>query len=345
MTWSQVLTRALTAVVHNNDDKAWRELLMLPKCVLCAPNRGGRRHRKAAGAYTLDRLHRWQEGDRLGLWETRPTRPAANGQRPSPEQRRALATSLAREGFDRKACAASVSNGLCPPTAETVEALRALRPQQPPPPVPALNDLPLAPEVAPDLVARCLRAFPADTAPVPSGLRVQHLKDAAVAGSQDAFFSHLAAAVALLAQGRAPDFVVPVLAGAGLVALPKPKGGVRPIAVGEILRRLTGKCLMALVRDEARSYFYPAQLGVAVPGGVEIAIHTARAWYDRHQCSTQKVALKLDFSNAFNTVHREAVLSALTANFPSLSRWAIWCYRQPSRLQFNDWVVESSSGV
>ena len=65
--WNQVFTRALSAVVHNNDDKAWRELLMLPKCVLCAPTRGGRRHSKAAGAYTLDRLHRWQEGDRLGL--------------------------------------------------------------------------------------------------------------------------------------------------------------------------------------------------------------------------------------------------------------------------------------
>ena len=338
--WNQVFTRALSAVVHSNDDKAWRELLMLPKCVLCAPTRGGRRHSKAAGAYTLDRLHRWQEGDRLGLWESRPTRRSASGQRPSAEQRRVLATSLAREGFDRKACAALVSNGLCAPTTETLEALWALHPQQPPPMVPELNDLPLAPEVA-----RCLRAFPADTAPGPSGLRVQHLKDACIAGSQEAFFSHLAAVVTLLAQGRAPDFVAPVLAGAGLVALPKPKGGVRPIAVGEILRRLTGKCLMTTVRDEARSYFYPAQLGVAVPGGVEQAIHTARAWYDWHQCSNQKVALKLDFSNAFNTVRREVVLSTLSTNFPSLSRWATWCYRQPTRLQFDEWVVESSCGV
>ena len=103
--------------------------------------------------------------------------------------------------------------------------------------------------------------------------------------------------------------------------------------------------LMTLVRDEARSHFYPAQLGVAVPGGVEIAIHTVRAWYDRHQGCSQKVALKLDFSNAFNTVRREAVLSAVTANFPGLSRWATWCYRQPTRLQFAEWVVESSSGV
>ena len=61
--WAQVLTRALAAAAHRNDDKAWRELCMLPKCVLCAPHRGGRQHRKATAAYTLGRLHRWQEGE------------------------------------------------------------------------------------------------------------------------------------------------------------------------------------------------------------------------------------------------------------------------------------------
>ena len=111
------------SVVHTNDDKAGRELLMLPKCVLCAPPRFSPRHQKAVGACILDRLHRWQEGERLGLWDSRPSRQTANGQHPSAEQRRALATSLAREGFDRKACAGVVSNGLCAPTAETMAAL------------------------------------------------------------------------------------------------------------------------------------------------------------------------------------------------------------------------------
>ena len=170
--------------------------------------------------------------------------------------------------------------------------------------------------------SRDLRAFPPETAPGPSGLRVQHLKDANVAGGSDAFLSQLTAVVNLLAQGRAPEFLAPVLAGAGLVALPKPQGGVRPIAVGEILRRLTGKCLMGIVRNDAQSFFWPAQVGVAVPGGAEKAIHTVRAWHRRHQTSSDKVALKLDFANAFNTVRRDAVLSAIRDRFP---RWATWC--------------------
>ena len=274
-----------------------------------------------------------------GLGRPRRTTP------PSPEAKRSLATSLAREGFDRKACAALLSKGLCPESDTTAQALQALHPRSPPPSAPPLHDLPVGPDIAPDLVARCLRAFPSDTAPGPTGLRVQQLKDACVAGGTEAFLAQLAAVVQLLAHGRAPACVSPVLGGAGLVALPKPTGGVRPIAVGEILRRLTGKCLMSVVREDARQLLWPVQVGVAVPNGSEIAIHTVRAWSRRHMGSSTKVLLKLDFSNAFNCVSRAVVLEEVRAHFPQLARWATWCYGQPSRLQFGARTLESCCGV
>ncbi|CAE7388821.1 unnamed protein product [Symbiodinium natans] len=305
-TWAQVLTRALAAVAHHNDERA-------------------------AAAFTLDRLQRWQEGEHMALWHTRPVHQRRTGTPPTPEERRDMAVAFGREGFDRKACAALMSPGLCPPNAETVRSLEALHPQGPPPSERLLQDLPLPPDIAPELVARSLRAFPAETAPGPTGLRVQHLREACLAGAADNLLAQLAAVVQLLAQGRAPAFVAPVLAGAGLVALPKPSGGVRPIAVGELLRRLTGKCLMALVQDDARTHFWPAQVGVAVKGGAEKAIHTVRAWAKRHAGSSSKVLVKLDFSNAFNSVSQEAVLHQTTANFPAMARWAVWCYRQPTR--------------
>ena len=129
------------------------------------------------------------------------------------------------------------------------------------------------------------------------------------------------------------------------MALTKPNGGLRPIAVGELLRRPAGKCLMNLVREDAGSYFWPAQVGVAVKKGCEKAVHTVRAWVERHAGSSQKVLVKLDFANAFNSVQRDAVLQQVVDHFPALSRWATWCYRQPTRLQFGDRVLSSSSGV
>ena len=335
----------LAAVVHHNDEQSWRELLMLPRCVLGVPPRGGRKHAKASAAYTLDRLHQWQHGERQSLWDSRGSLGGRRHKQPSAEEKRSLATALAREGFDRKACNALLSQGLCPPTAATTQALQALHPAQPPPTTWPLAAQPLAPVLVPEAIARALRSFPADTAAGPSGLRVQHLREACAAGSADALLQQLCGVVSLLAQGHACPAVAPSLAGASLVALPKPAGGVRPIAVGEILRRLTAKCLMEAVRADARQHFAPAQLGVAIPGGAEAAVHTARAWYDRHQGQPGKVLVKLDFKNAFNLVSRQAVLDTVTARFPALTRWVTWCYKQPSDLHFGTTTLLSAGGV
>ena len=318
---------------------------MLPQCVLDPPRRSGRRHAKAAAAYTLDRLKRWEEGERVALWETRQ-QPLRSGRRaPTAEERRDMATNLAREGFDGKACAALLATGLLPETAETVAALRRLHPQRPPPSMPAMHDLPPAPEIVPEVVAKALRSFPAASAPGPSGLRASHLLEACTAGGSAGFLEQLAAVTSLLARGQACPDAAAVLAGAGLVAVPKQKGGARPIAIGEILRRLTGKCLMSHVRARAREHFFPAQVGVAVPAGAETAVHAVRAWVARNQATPNKVLLKLDYENAFNRVDRQRVLSAVTAHFPELARWAAWCYTRPTSLRFGQSVLLSACGV
>ena len=342
--WSQTLTRALATVVHRNDEQAWQELLMLPRCVLGTPPRSGRKHVKASAAYTLDRLHRWQQGERMSLWESRGRLLGGAGRSkpPTVDEQRALATALAREGFDRKACNALLSEGLCPQTAATTQALQAL---QPVPTTPKLAAQPLAPVLVPDAVARALRSFSADTAAGPSGLRVQHLREACASGSSEALLQQLCGVVGLLAQGQACAAVAPCLAGASLVALPKPNGGVRPIAVGEILRRLTAKCLMEAVRDEARQHFAPVQLGAATAGGAEAAVHTARAWHERNAGHTGKILVKLDFKNAFNLVSRQAVLDSAALRFPARTRWVIWCYKQPSELHFGQTHLLSAGGV
>ena len=59
-----------------------------------------------------------------------------------------------------------------------------------------------------------------------------------------------------------PPEVVPHLCGATLFACRKKSGGVRPIAVGEVLHRLISKCLTHAVQDEAISTLTPLQLGV-----------------------------------------------------------------------------------
>lgn len=252
---------------------------------------------------------------------------------------------LAREGFDKKACAALLSQGLCSETPDTVAALRQLHPTSPAPSVPPLHELPMALVLDVECVSKALRSFPADTAPGPTGLRVQHVRDALGLGAADALLEQLTAVINLLVQGHACNSIMPLLAGAGLVALPKPSQGVRPIAIGELLRRLTAKCLTHEVRADAKAYLWPAQVGVAVKAGGEVAVHTLRAWVGRRAASDNSVVVKVDFRNAFNTVSRDVVLREVREHFPALARWASWCYQAPSTPQFGNTTISCSSGV
>eukprot|EP00662_Eupelagonemidae_sp_cell21_P016174 gene16174-22683_t len=64
-----------------------------------------------------------------------------------------------------------------------------------------------------------------------------------------------------LARGAAPAELAAHLAGAELIALSKKAGGVRPIAMGEVTRRLVAKCLCDAFRDDARAWLWPFQIG------------------------------------------------------------------------------------
>ena len=86
--------------------------------------------------------------------------------------------------------------------------------------------------------------------------------------------------VNLLASGKVLILVSKFLAGTNLMALNKFKHGlvpdIRPIAVREVLRRLTGKCLDALVKEKAAEFFQPLQFGVACPSGSGRVVHGLR---------------------------------------------------------------------
>ena len=106
---------------------------------------------------------------------------------------------------------------------------------------------------------------------------MQHLLDAADAPSP--FLPALRNNLNVWLSGRIPEALSIQLAGGVLVALRKVKPGaeddVRPIAIGEILRRLAAKCALASVHDEAKVFFQPHQSFLERPGA-EAIVHRVR---------------------------------------------------------------------
>lgn len=176
-------------------------------------------------------------------------------------------------------------------------------------------------------------------------MRGDHLREALATAHGDEVATHLAAVVQLLVSGQALLELAPHLAGACLHALPKGPADVRPIAVGETLRRLASKSLCVSFREDARQWLSPMQVGVGVPMGAEAAVHTTRQWLHRNSGNAIKVFVKLDFTNAFNTVDRAHLLREVRLRLPGLACWAEWCYSHHSRLLFQGTAISSEAGV
>ena len=81
----------------------------------------------------------------------------------------------------------------------------------------------------------------------------------------------------LLLSGEVPEFARQVFYGARLCALGKKDGGVRPIAVGNVLRRLAAKVGARPSSARLGSELRPIQLGFSTRGGCEAAVHAARS--------------------------------------------------------------------
>ncbi len=128
---------------------------------------------------------------------------------------------------------------------------------------------------------------------------------------------------------------------ASLAALPKDDGDLRPIAVGEVFRRLASKCLASVSRESARSLLEPSQLGVGSRRACEAIVHVVRKWFNVHAEDHHRVLAQIDLANAFNTVERHALLEAARAFMPSLVPWVDCAYGQASFLLIGDAEIDS----
>src|SRR6218665_2766551 len=89
----------------------------------------------------------------------------------------------------------------------------------------------------------------------------------------------MTALVNLLLAGTCPQEIRTILFEGTLFALRKNSGGLRPIAIGYMWRRLSSKCANAYAILKVTPFLSPKQLGVGVTRGCEAAIHATRRFF------------------------------------------------------------------
>ena len=168
-----------------------------------------------------------------------------------------------------------------------------------------------------DEVARAIKSFPLGSSGGITRLRPQHLKEALRidAGDQrNRVLQQLTSLVNVIVSNRLPAYLAPVLLGANVTALNKKNGGVRPIAIGETVRRIACKCMLKRAVLSLSSLLSPHQLGCGVRAGIDAAIHSMR---HKIACASDSdILLKLDFQNAFNTIRRDHIADCLFKHAP-----------------------------
>ena len=98
---------------------------------------------------------------------------------------------------------------------------------------------------------------------------------------------------------------------------------VRPLGLGECLRRTIHSAVVSQYRNTLSSHLWPQQVAVGVPAGISLLVFGARALLELHP---DWVIVKIDLRNAYNEISRAKIFERLCEN-PELRDLApfFWC--------------------
>ncbi|KAL5497492.1 hypothetical protein EMCRGX_G013967 [Ephydatia muelleri] len=133
-------------------------------------------------------------------------------------------------------------------------------------------------------------------------------------------------AIAAVTRRLCSEFVDPeglsALVGCRLIALDK-NPGVRPIGIGETLRRIIARAVLSTFKDDILMAAGPMQLCAGQESGCEAAVHVMQKLFNSPEV---EAVLLVDATNAFNSINRQ------TALCPVISTILINTYRDDVNL-------------
>ena len=308
-----------------------------------------RRNRPAAQRnYTYHRLHRWNV-DRARLIQDLLTPVPVMDSTSVPLVPHSFQSNLRRaerlireDGQLGKALQALHSQGIADNSPATIAALRSKHPQSALPahsgPLPSH-----ALKVGSKHVLQQLQSFSRGTAGSRSGWRVSHFL--ALCQFQS-FIAEFTSFINMFLSNRTPVELSALVVSGSLVPILKKDGGIRPVVVGEVFRRLISKLCVYSIRPDIMQYLQPIQLGVGLSGGTEAVLHAFnRAIRSEQLVSEDQILSLVDFENAFNEVSRQRFLDIILLRFPAIYPWVSFCYSIGAPLFVQRDIIYATTGV
>nr|GEV89797.1 hypothetical protein [Tanacetum cinerariifolium] len=240
------------------------------------------------------------------------------------------------------------SSGVAPYIKDTLEDIKTKHPFKP---APSLPHIPLDHHhliASQSVILDEIKSFPRGMSCRRDGLRAPHLIDClsgSVVAISDELVSSITHVVNLFLHGSCPKLLGEFIASAPLTPLVKPGGGIRPIAVGTVWRRLVSNVSALMISHSLDGYLDDLQFGVGVSGASEAILHAVNRLIKGRGDEVGLSMLLVDFKNAFNLVDREVMLREVRLRCPAISRWMEFGYSNAARLYYGEHILWSCQGV
>ena len=348
---ASALNNVIKSACETDSERDWRKLLRFSSLCFKKPKRGGKR--QPSLATTVKRQINDFLADPLRPLEAAASKQSVKRSRDKDMYAKLVAKKLANNDIKGAIRILSSDDTTLPFDHDTLSLLKEKHPVPHPDSdvvaPPDSDEVATALQLSESQVLKAIQSFPGGSAGGCDLLLPQHLKDltskvCGETGSQ--LLNSITRLSNKMLRGDIPEQMLPFLYGASLIAFSKPSGGVRPIAIGNTFRRLTAKAAALAAKEAVKTKLFPLQLGVAVPGGAEAIVHTARSYCRSNLESVDPVLLlKIDFENAFNSVRRDLLLRTARKELRDIYPFIYQCYFKPSHLFFDETTLLSAEGV
>jgi hypothetical protein len=210
-------------------------------------------------------------------------------------------------------------------------AVRALHPDAERPALRApLEDLPPAPTITMTALKKAVRKMDVCAAAGPDGMPVLHvsglMQSTAGDGGVEKGAKALLAFMKVCANGNLTPCVARCFGTAKHVSILKNAaigvaGGLWPLAVGTVLRRLASILVLHKALLFAAEYLLPHQVSTVAVAGSDILVHVFREKLEQFGYDPDKSSLRVDAANAFNAVSRAEILERVCEHAPPAARF------------------------
>ena len=115
--------------------------------------------------------------------------------------------------------------------------------------------------------------------------------------------------------------------------------GVRPIGIGEVLRRIVGKSVMAVLKTDVQTACGCVQTCTGIKSGIEASIQSASRIWENEET---ECLLQVDADNAFNRFNRKVALHNIQQICPPIKTFLHNHYQKAARLTVSDGINHDS---